>query len=59
MPRFRLSRQLCLGDVYVMFLLWYFMWDIMFVVATGTTISQCLGRKYGPVLSLSFFDVNG
>jgi hypothetical protein len=30
---------------------------IMFVVATGTTISCSLGRQYRPVLSLSFLDV--
>jgi hypothetical protein len=32
---------------------------IMPVVATGTTISCSQGRRYGPVLSLSFLDVYG
>jgi len=32
---------------------------IMFAVATGTTISFSVGSQYGPVLSLSFFDVIG
>jgi hypothetical protein len=32
---------------------------IMFGEATGTTISCCLGRWYGPMLSQSFLDVYG
>ncbi len=31
----------------------------MFAEAAGTTISCSLGRKYGPVLSLYFFDIYG
>jgi hypothetical protein len=30
-----------------------------FAVATGTSISCSLGRRYGPVFSLTFIDVYG
>jgi hypothetical protein len=39
------------------FLIWYSMWRHYFAVATDTITSCSLGRRYGPVFSLSFLDV--
>jgi len=41
------------------FWFWYSMWHHYFIVAIGTTISCSLGRRYGPVFSLSFLGVYG
>ncbi len=55
MSMFKLSRWLCQANVFVL------IFDLVqhvahyFVVAIGT-ISCCLGRRYGPVFSLSFLD---
>ncbi len=39
------------------YLIWYSMWCHYFAVATDTITSCSLGKRYGPVFSLSFLDV--
>jgi hypothetical protein len=56
MSMFKLGRWLCLGNVFTLILLCY---NILFVVASDTTISFSLCRGYVSVLSLSFLVVYG
>jgi len=45
------------GNVFVWFYFGTACDTIIFAVDTATTISHSLGKRYGPVLSLSFLDV--